>query len=205
MLTKSVEFVPKSDLVTIPKSIPIIIKDEIFISTGVHQGRIRNYGTFKSKDKNTSYSKVTVGVPQKLNDDQSVIIELDRVFPADYRRGSHLVKQLQELNVIHDKKFHPDELFNMAVEIEVVLNENASADSKYKHRIASIKPIDALPDELDFKYVAVRRIGGYDIVPTNDKIKPSENSASKSKLGKIDFSSIDEDDDFLTDDDFSED
>ena len=199
------EYVSEEEKCKVVHEDPITIEDELFIQTGLHQGRIRNICTFHSKDKKSKYAKITVGVPLNLNDGQSVIVELDRVFLADYRNGSHLVRQLEELNAIQDKKFYPDKLFNQAVEIEVVLDENASADSRFKHRISSIKSIEALPDNLDFEYVAVNRIGGYDIVPTNNNVKPSENSASKSKLGKIDFNSIDEDDDFLTDDDFSED
>lgn len=182
----------------------IAIEDNLTIETGMHLGRIKNFSTFQSKDKQNTYAKVVIGTQVNGTDGQKIIIELDRIWLADYRNDSHLVKQLKKLGAVQDKQFYPDKLFNQAVQFEVVVNENASENSKYKERISTITPVKSLPDDLDFRYVRLNRLGDYEIVPTNDTIKPVSKTKKGNKktldelIAEVDNFDEQEDDDFLS-------
>ena len=185
----------------------ITVQDEIALSTGIHQGRIKSFSTFKSKDRETTYAKITVGTQINLSDNQQVVVELDRVWLADYRQGSHLIQQLEQLGAIEGKQFYPDRIFNLPVSFEVQLNKNASTTDKFKEHISSINLIEHLPDDADFRYVKVRSVWGYEIVPTNDSVQIEGQKSKHTSFSELldEAESDDEDDDFLDDSDFEDD
>ena len=188
-------------------STPIPVEDKISISTGIHRGRIKCFSTFKSKDKKIMYAKLTVGTQINLSDGQQAVVELDRVWLADYRQGSHLIQQLEQLGAIEGKQFYPDRIFNLPVSFEVQLNKNASTTDKFKEHISSINLIEHLPDDADFRYVKVRSVWGYEIVPTNDSVQIEGQKSKHTSFSELldEAESDDEDDDFLDDSDFEDD
>ncbi len=177
-------------------STPIPVEDTISISTGTHKGRIKMFSTFKSKDKKIMYAKLTVGTQINLSDGQQAVVELDRVWHADFRQGSQLIQTLEKLGAIRDKQVFPDELFNQPVQFEVSINDNYTpSDGKYKELVSSVERIESLPDELDFQYVHVDRIGFTEIVATNHHMQHKEVLIDEEDDVKSDFDKLFDDDD----------
>ena len=177
-------------------STPIPVEDVISISTGTYKGRIKLFSTFNSKDRKTLYAKITIGTQINLPDGKQTVAEFNRVWHADFHQGSHLIEALEKLGAIQDKKVIPDKLFNLPVQFELIADDNyTSSSGKYKELISTIELIDSLPDDLDFEYVRVNRVGYTEIVPTNDKMQSNADIIIEDDYGEEDFDKLFDEDD----------
>lgn len=177
-------------------STPIPVEDVISISTGTYKGRIKLFSTFNSKDRKTLYAKITIGTQINLPDGKQTVAEFNRVWHADFHQGSHLIEALEKLGAIQDKKVIPDKLFNLPVQFELIADDNyTSSNGKYKELVSNIEPIESLPDDLDFKYVHVNRVGYTEVVPTNENMHPIADSIINEDDGEEDFDKLFDEDD----------
>lgn len=181
----------------------IDILDSATLESGTHKGRIKEFTSFVSKNTSTKYGKITIGTKTNLANNGHEVIEVDRVWLADYRSGSRLVKQLEKLGAIEDKKFYPDRLIDLPVQFVLKPNEKATSESDYKVCVTEIEKIDSLPDNLNFHYKRIGTWYGYELVPDIDEVnadgKSDKKNSSKSKIAEV----IDDDDplSFLDEDD----
>ena len=177
------------------KSIPVY--DSFVLQTGTYYGRVKLMSSFYSRKRNIDYVSLKVGTKVRLPDDTQHIIEVDRVWYADYRRDSTLIKTLNDLGSIVDGKIHPDILENLPVQFTLKLHPHADENAMYKEYITDIKLVDKIPDDLDFRYVKVKNIFGYEFVPTCEPIQTNNTTTDDNKLSS--------DNDYLSDDDFEDD
>lgn len=172
----------------------IDVLDPPTLESGIHKGRIKEFTSFVSKNTSTKYGKITIGTKTNFANNGYEVIEVDRVWLADYRSGSRLIKQLEKLGVVEDKKFYPDRLIDLPVQFVIKPNERATDDSDYKVCVTDIEKIDSLPDNLNFHYKRIGTWYGYKLVPDIDDLnadgKSDQKNSSKSKIAEV----IDDDD-----------
>jgi len=165
------------------------------LKTGSYVGRVGAIKRFTSKDGMNKYVKIPVGTRVKF-ENQEQIIEVERVFLADYRSDSLLVKLLDELGCIVEGKFIPEKLMNLPVRFVVKPNENAGTNSKYTEMVDDIELIDELPEHLDFKYYRVTDIDSVQYIAAMPNAEIEKVKSQKSiGVNNIDFSAFDDDDD----------
>lgn len=166
------------------------------MTTGEHFGRLGYFTTFKSKDKQTNYAKLTMGSRKKFGD-EIIIQEVERVYLAEYHSDSELVKMMEKLGAIEEHKFYPGRLLNKPVKFTVKINENAKEDSRYKEMVTDIEPIDELSEDIDFMYVREFTSMGYEYKPVVIGAKKTSHVKRKSiapNKSKVEFPEEDEED-----------
>lgn len=176
------------------KESPVNITIVPTLFSGDYYGRIGAIRKFKSKDGMNDYVALPVGTLVTSNE-QTMVAEAERVFLADYRSDSQLVKLLDSLGCIVDSKFIPEKLMNLPVKFTIKENDHADANSKYKLMVTDIELIDKLPEHLDFKFYRVTDIDSVKyIAATPDAEIEKVKSQKPMEVSNIDFSAFDDDD-----------
>ena len=197
MRISNLEYVSNEELYKGEGAKPILVQDSIIIQTGEYYGRGKKFYTFKSRNRNVEYAVFTIGTQICLSNNEQHVLEFERIWSADFRKGSQLIKTLDKLGAVSNGKVHPDMLENLPVKFTLKANTNSTDEKTFKEYISDIEVVEELPEQFDFHYLKVKNPIGYELVPTNESIQSigKESSASLTEL----FASINDesDDDYL--------
>lgn len=179
----------------------IVLSDKPFLKPGTYYGRCAYTHPFIARN-GERFQKMGFGVVQQL-DGEKKVVEIDRVFYAEYYMESEFVKTLQKLDVVSGHKAFPERVLNKAVKLTVTYDEEAK-DTRFKNRIEEIEAVDDLPEDVDFMYHKILVGGGYEYRPLfhGDEPEVMQNDISKMEAPneiKFDFDDDSSGDDFLGD------